>query len=351
MNDAGESSGAVQHHEHGLPGHGEADHDRTDVDVDVDKHEHEHEQEQEARRLKEQLVKERRLDAKRKRIRMLNDVLRELDLAVYMQLITIYHFDCSFFWFAVRAILHGTLLTPTADPVGERPPDEPKPFLPVVLFAFVANLLLHQLYPAPTAGEDTRGYLHGGLMIDFIGQQGPTSKWTLGALDVCVLCLQLVMVSVHVKRRELKKKLAKLSAGATASPRSESDNDPATSETDSDAAEAQARENAAREQDADDEERGLLRRSDTLSDVGVDADDEDALLSSSATEAGHPDALDILTSGQCVIGDFSLIDTLLQENKNYSAYRLTRTESGINDMPETLRRLNTLRTRFGVGGG
>jgi hypothetical protein len=303
--------------------------------------------EDEVQRLKDQLARERRLDAKRKRIRMLNDVLRELDLAVYMQLITIYHCDCSFFWFAVRAVIHGTLLTPPADPVGERPPDEPKPFLPLVLCAFLANFLLHQLYPAPTAGEDTRGYLHGGLMIDFIGQQGPTSKWKLGALDLCVLCLQLVMVSVLVKRRELKKKLAKLSAGATAT--TTTTNTAAAATTD-DAAEALANETAAREQDADDEERGVLRRSDTLSDIGVDADDDEALLSSSG-DAGHPDALDILTSGQCVIGDFSLIDTLLQENKNYSAYRLTRTESGINDMPETLRRLNTLRTRFAVGGG
>jgi len=109
--------------------------------------------EDEVQRLKDQLARERRLDAKRKRIRMLNDVLRELDLAVYMQLITIYHCDCSFFWFAVRAVIHGTLLTPTADPVGERPPDEPKPFLPLVLCAFLANFLLHQLYPAPTAGN------------------------------------------------------------------------------------------------------------------------------------------------------------------------------------------------------
>jgi hypothetical protein len=98
------------------------------------------------------------------------------------------------------------------------------------------------------------------------------------------------------------------------------------------------------------EERGVLHRTDTLSDIGIDPDEEDALLSSSS-EAGHPDALDILTSGQCAIGEFSLIDTLIQENKNYSAYRLTRSESGMNDMPETLRRLNTLRTRFGVGGG
>ncbi|KAF2818725.1 DUF1746-domain-containing protein [Ophiobolus disseminans] len=334
MNDEAESSGAAQRHGHVPPELA----DPQDAMLDSDAHE--------VQRLKEQLVKERRLDAKRKRIRMLNDLLRELDLVVYMQLITIYHLDCSFFWLAVRAFIHGSLLTPVADPVGERPADEPKPFLPLVLFSFFANFLLHQLYLAPSAGEDTRGYLHGGLMIDFIGQQGPTSKWKLGALDMCILVLQLVMVSVHVKRRELKKKLARISAGATATTQA----DAAASDAADDTAESTANDNAAREQDADNEERGVLRRTDTLSDIGIDPEEEDALLSSSS-EAGHPDALDILTSGTCVIGDFTLLDTLYQENKNYSAYRLTRTESGINDMPETLRRLNTLRTRFGVGGG
>jgi hypothetical protein len=185
-------------------------------------------------------------------------------------------------------------------------------------------------------------------MIDFIGQQGPTSRWKLGALDMCLLLLQLVMVAVHVKRRELKKKLVKLSAGQASTTL-----DPATSDTADDTAQAPAAtasDNAARGQEADDEERGVLRRTDTLSDIGVDPDEEDALLSSSA-DADQPDALDILTSGQCAIGEFSLIDTILQENRNYAAHRLTRAETGMGDMPDTLRRLNTLRTRFGVGGG
>ncbi|KAH3972445.1 hypothetical protein HBI56_001150 [Parastagonospora nodorum] len=336
MNDEAESSGAAQRHGPNSPELVDPEDDLVEID------------EEEVQRLKDQLVKERRLDAKRKRIRMLNELLRELDLVVYMQLITLYHFDCSFFWLAVKALIHGTLLTPTSDPIGERPPDEPKPFLPLILFSFCVNFVLHQLYPAPSAGEDTRDYLHGGLMIDFIGQQGPTSKWKLGALDLCILFLQLIMVSVHVKRRELKKKLAKLSAGGT--PSTTDDVERPTPDASNEAADATAREHAAREQNADDEERGVLRRTDTLSDIGIDPDEEDALLSSSS-DAGQPDALDILTSGQCAIGDFSLIDTLVQENKNYSAYRLTRTESGMNDMPETLRRLNTLRARFGVGGG
>jgi hypothetical protein len=184
-------------------------------------------------------------------------------------------------------------------------------------------------------------------MIDFIGQQGPTSKWKLGALDICILLLQLIMVSVHVKRRDLKKKLAKISAGTTTT----NEPDRPASDAADDTAQATADDNAAREQDADDEERGVLRRTDTLSDIGLDPDEEDALLSSSP-EAGHPDALDILTSGTCVIGDFSLLDTIHEENKNYAAWRLTRTESGgMNGMPETLRRLNTLRARFGAAGG
>ncbi|EUC42855.1 hypothetical protein COCMIDRAFT_102442 [Bipolaris oryzae ATCC 44560] len=308
-------------------------------------------------REREKQVQQRRMDAKRKRIQMLGELLRDLDMVVYLELITLYHLDCSFFWLAFKAFIHGTLLTPIPDTVTvTRPPDEPKPFLPLLLFSFGVTFLLHLTYPAPAAGEDTRGYLHGGLMIDFIGQQGPTSKWKLGALDICILFLQLVMVSVHVKRRELKKKLAKLAAGggggASNTTTNRATSDLATTETGAATATAAAvaNTNVGRGQDADDEERGVLHRTDTLSDMGAEAGGEDDMLLPES-ESGHADAMEMLSSGQCVIGEFTLLDTLVEENRNYSAYRLTRTENGMNDMPETLRRLNTLRTRFGVGRG
>lgn len=231
----------------------------------------------------------------------------------------------------------------------QRPPDEPRPFLPIVAGLFTVNFLLHMLYHAPSAGEDTRGYLHGGLMIDFIGQQGPTSKWKLGGLDLCILILQLIMVSVHVKRRDLKKQLTQITAGE-GPPGSTADT--ATSEITADnTTPTTTSENAARGQDADDEERGVLRRTDTMSDVGANPEEEDSLLPS-APETGHVDALDILTSGQCVILSAGVIDTIWRENENYRVFRQTRTEGSLSgDMPETLRRLNTLRARFGVGGG
>ncbi|UPX13562.1 uncharacterized protein EKO05_0004066 [Ascochyta rabiei] len=312
MTDEAESSRAALRHDDSSPDHIDS--------ADADPEELARERVKDAR--------ERRLDAKRKRIRMLGDLLRELDLVVYMELLALYHLDCSFFWFALRALAHGSLLTPVSDPTMQRPPDEPRPFLPVVTGLFAVNFLLHMLYPAPSAGEDTRGYLHGGLMIDFIGQQGPTSKWKLGGLDLCILVLQLIMVSAHAKRRDLKTQFKRISAAAAA-----------ISET------------TARGQDADDEERGELRRTDTMSDIGAESEEADALLQSTS-ETGHVDALDLLSSGQCVILSAGVVDTIWHENENYRAFRQTRTESGLSgDMPETLRRLNTLRARLGVGGG
>lgn len=82
MNDdaEAESSRAHEHrHEHVAP--------------DPDSTHEEEVDEREAQRLKDQLAKERRLDAKRKRIRMLNELLRELDLVVYMELITVYQLE------------------------------------------------------------------------------------------------------------------------------------------------------------------------------------------------------------------------------------------------------------------
>ncbi|KAF2729158.1 DUF1746-domain-containing protein [Polyplosphaeria fusca] len=312
----------------------------ADASSDHDHHEatREHDDEEDAAR-REQTTKERRIDAKRKRITLLDSLLRELDSLVFLEHIAIYHLDCSFFWFLARSIVHTVLLTPLPDLTLSRQYDDHKPFsMLVVLFAI--NFLLHVLYPAPSGGEETRGYLHGGLMIDFIGQQGPTSKWKLATMDVCVLVIQLVMMSVHVKRRDLKKKLAKVAAGPSASTAEANEDEGAQAST--------AVADAEREQDADAEESGRLRRTDTLSDIGADLEEDDALLPGSS-DSGHVDALDVLSSGQCVIGDFHVIDTLVQEHERYRTHTPQARASSLS--PTTLRQLHTIRVRFGVGGG
>jgi len=48
-----------------------------------------------------------------------------------------------------------------------------------------------------------RGYLHGGVIVDLIGQKGPTSKIHLVLLDLLVLGLQCFMLAVHVEKERL----------------------------------------------------------------------------------------------------------------------------------------------------
>ncbi|KAI4260419.1 MAG: hypothetical protein LQ352_000281 [Teloschistes flavicans] len=65
------------------------------------------------------------------------------------------------------------------------------------------GLFLHAIYTPPVAGEATREYLHGGLLIDFVGQKSPVSRVRLVACDLVVLALQLVLLSVTCDRRKL----------------------------------------------------------------------------------------------------------------------------------------------------
>ena len=47
----------------------------------------------------------------------------------------------------------------------------------IILFgSFLLSFTPHLLFSVPSAGEPTQGYLHGGLVIDFIGQRTPTLK-------------------------------------------------------------------------------------------------------------------------------------------------------------------------------
>jgi len=67
----------------------------------------------------------------------------------------------------------------------------------LLLFAtFLLGFLPHLLFSVPSAGEPTQGYLHGGLLIDFIGQRGPTSRLRLLFVDVVILILQLTMLAI-----------------------------------------------------------------------------------------------------------------------------------------------------------
>jgi hypothetical protein len=78
-----------------------------------------------------------------------------------------------------------------------------QPFVGAIFIPNFICILLHILTARSEAGEAMRGYLHGGVIIDLIGQKGPTSKLHLVILDILVCLLQCFMLAVHVERERL----------------------------------------------------------------------------------------------------------------------------------------------------
>lgn len=169
--------------------------------------------------------------------------------------------------------------------------------------------MLHLYLSRPQVGEATRGYLHGGLLIDFIGQLGPTSKLHLFILDVWILLLQLVMLAAYVERQRLKSSSSPTSTGAPV---------------------ASAIPGAA-QQDHDAEERGVLRRPSITSINAHDTDnadeqtERDELLASSSP---HPETSSSSSvggysrgayySGQAIVADLHVLNTVRDQ---YWAYQ------------------------------
>ncbi|KAK1512857.1 hypothetical protein CTAM01_00252 [Colletotrichum tamarilloi] len=138
-----------------------------------------------------------------KKFDFLTQLLRNLDSIVYAELCTLYYMECSIFRFAVRVYGQHHWLTP-------KPDDYPLTMAAArsqVISVFVPNLLcilLHIFASLPVAGEAARGYLHGGVIVDFIGQKPPTSRLAFLALDCIILAVQCLMLAVHAEREKLR---------------------------------------------------------------------------------------------------------------------------------------------------
>lgn len=107
-------------------------------------------------------------------------------------------YSCSFLRFALRAFIQFVLLTPKPAIFPDTPQSRP---IGMVIGTNILCFILHAIFSRPEAGEATRGYLHGGLAMDLIGQKGPSSKLRLLLLDVLVLGLQLINLAVLLLKR------------------------------------------------------------------------------------------------------------------------------------------------------
>lgn len=264
-------------------------------------------------------VQRKRRRQREQKAAFLDHLIRNIDIIFYCQLSILYYMECvllyseqsvsdlrgcanmihsiSLFKFLLRALPHWFYFTPKPSIF---PPPSPthRPYIGMIFGNNIVCIMLHLLLRPPAAGEATRGYLLGGLLIDFVGQESPVSKWKLLVLDTLVLALQVLILAVTLERKKL----------------AAENGDVLVEEVE------EAR------QDHDSEERGMLRRDDTVQDeielqdirhtssgrTGGDEDRErDELLESDeSTEPRDQHPLDPFITGQAVIANVRVIDTI-----------------------------------------
>jgi hypothetical protein len=243
--------------------------------------------------------------------------------------------SCSIILFAVRAIIQLIFFTPKASPFD---PTRSQPFIGAIFASNLFCMISHNFFSHPGAGEETRGYLHGGLFIDFIGQKAPTSVLRLLSLDVLIMLLDFVMLGLIIERVKTNDAISPSSTPETRQP-------------------------TAPQQDHDSEERGVHRHA--AGEDGVELDDlggnaarrrsiderlERTGLLDEPAEApsvcGAKDGhfLDPFAAGEAVIMDMGLLD-VIRDQWRYSPAGPTRRPSAYMPSSETA---TFLRERFGL---
>jgi hypothetical protein len=202
----------------------------------------------------------------------------------------------------------------------------PQPYIGGVLGVNIVCMLFHLFNRAPEAGEATRGYLHGSLLLDFVGQHGPSSKLRLLLLDLVILLLQFLALAATSERKELESKKEGASHTASAV---ESHN-----------------------QDHDAEERGEIRGT-TLGTNDIELDNlGDSRTATTMHESeppiqNHTFALsDNIASGQAIIGDFYLVDSARSMYRAYEDRRREQSETDAQVADGGLAAMHGLRQRL-----
>ncbi|KAI0889991.1 DUF1746-domain-containing protein [Annulohypoxylon maeteangense] len=225
-----------------------------------------------------------------------------LDTLVYAELCALYYMDCSFFRLMIRWVPQALFISPKAEDTILIIPNY---HVSAIIGPNFLCTLMHLIASLPEAGEASRGYLHGGILFDFIGQKAPSSKFSLLLLDLLIFGLQCVMLTVNMEKERVRKALK---------PPTLLDNSDLSTTTSSSS------------QDYDAEERGVLRDApivDETHDIEMQSlgsgngghqhnvEERVGLLRRTTTPTDNLESLaDTLRSGNAVLANFNVRQSL-----------------------------------------
>ncbi|KAF7594483.1 hypothetical protein BBP40_009116 [Aspergillus hancockii] len=271
------------------------------------------------------------------KVAFIDRLLRDLDVLIYCQLSALYYMDCSIVLFAIRSIVQLIFFTPKAPPFD---PTRNQPFVGAIFASNIFCMIHHNFFNQPEAGEATRSYLHGGLLIDFIGQKAPISVTRLLLSDLLVLFLDLVMLGLIVERvKTTEATVATSIPGVIETP----------NDQDHDSEERGVLRNTPAEPTSDGIELNELRPRDEHADISMDERLERTELLADPSENGvgsgarNNHALDTFSSGEAVIMELGLFD-IIRDQWRYSPAAARRTSAFV----PSDQTANFLRERFGL---
>ncbi|KAG4433540.1 hypothetical protein IFR05_010965 [Cadophora sp. M221] len=274
-------------------------------------------------------AKKRALAQTKKKFEFINNLTLHLDILIYAELCILYYMDCSLFRLLLRAVNQMMFLSPKPQFIPAAPIH--RPYIGAIFGPNIICILLHILTARSEAGEAMRGYLHGGVIIDLIGQKGPTSKFHLVLLDLLVLGLQCFMLAVHVERERL---IAVKDALSSTVPTAATDvpREAVVSAQNLDAEERGQMGGAAIvNSEGDMEMQPMIPQNDgpssSRNEVDERNEERDRLLAEPPAEQEEDDdgTLDILWSGSAIVADFHVMHTLRRQWLDYG----NATESAI----------------------
>ncbi|KAL8718520.1 MAG: hypothetical protein Q9225_004350 [Loekoesia sp. 1 TL-2023] len=237
---------------------------------------------------------------KKYRTQFLDHLIRQLDIVIYCELSILYYMDCSLFSFLARSLNHWFYFTPKP-PLMSPIITWNRPHIVMIFALNLLSMLLHAISTPPTAGEAVRGYQHGGLLIDFVGQKSPVPRWRLVAYDLLILVLQLVMLGVTVEKKNMDVSET-VSAGGSERRREEE------------------------RQDHDFEERGVRRSEEGMQGIemqslrpraegrtGGEEDGGRSELLAMNESTGHEYPGDAFYSGQFIVANIDIVNTVREQ--------------------------------------
>ncbi|KAI1113679.1 DUF1746-domain-containing protein [Nemania sp. NC0429] len=136
-----------------------------------------------------------------KKLQFLVHLSLHLDTLAFAELCVLYYMDCSFFRLFLRWMAQTLFVSPKTEDTILIVPNY---HVSAIIGPNLLCILLHLISSPLQAGEASRGYLHGGILVDFIGQRAPSSRFTLILLDVAVLAIQCFMITINIEKEKIR---------------------------------------------------------------------------------------------------------------------------------------------------